>query len=157
MAYINAKTVKEFRKSIKKAFPNCKFSIRTVNHSTVAVSLLEAPYSYRELFDQDHRLEEKKKFLLYRNNNDIEKAEKEGKRIMEKEEEEIQNGDFTYQLNSKYIENYKGKVQEIFEKVKDIVNAGNYDNSNAQIDHFDVGWYLSFEIGRFGRGYKVVK
>lgn len=49
MAYINAEQVKQIRESLKKEFPEIKFSVRGENHSSVYVSILKSPYDFSDL------------------------------------------------------------------------------------------------------------
>ena len=48
MAYINKEHVKQIRESLKKAFPEIKFSVRKENHSSVYVSILKSPYDFSD-------------------------------------------------------------------------------------------------------------
>lgn len=43
MAYINAEKTDKFRKEIKAAFPDFKFSVTNEHHSTICISIMEAP------------------------------------------------------------------------------------------------------------------
>lgn len=49
MAFINKEHVKQIRESLKKAFPEIKFSVRKENHSSVHVSILKSPYDFSDL------------------------------------------------------------------------------------------------------------
>lgn len=49
MAYINAEQVKQIRESLKKEFPEIKFSVRGENHSSVYVGILKSPYDFSDL------------------------------------------------------------------------------------------------------------
>ena len=157
MAYIKAEQVKEFRKEIKKAFPECKFSIRTRNHSTVDVTLLESPYSYEELFNVEFRVDDLRKQNSYFEGVTYEEAEEKAIEMVAKEKRAVEDGEFNLSINHFYLENYEGKAKDIFEKIHQIVNRGNHDNSDAMTDYFDVGWYTDFSIGNWDRGYRVAK
>ena len=37
------------------------------------------------------------------------------------------------------------------------MNVGNYDNSDLMTDYFDVGWYISVNIGKWDKPYIVTK
>lgn len=47
MAYISTQKVAEIRSTLKKEFPNIKFSVVCRNHTSVSVSILKAPYDFR--------------------------------------------------------------------------------------------------------------
>ena len=49
MAYINSQQVKQIRKSLKKEFPEIKFSVRKENKTSVHVSILKSPYDFSDL------------------------------------------------------------------------------------------------------------
>jgi hypothetical protein len=42
---------------------------------------------------------------------------------------------------------------EIFEAM----NCGNHDNSRAEIDYFDVGWYVRVYVGRWNKPFLLLK
>lgn len=48
MPYISTERVAEIRKELKAKFPNVKFSVRKQHWSTVAVSIMESPYTWPE-------------------------------------------------------------------------------------------------------------
>ncbi len=54
-----------------------------------------------------------------------------------------------------YHEHFDGVAREFLEEVLAAMNNGNHDNSNAQIDYFDVGWYTDVNIGRWNKSYVV--
>jgi len=49
MAYINKEQVKQIRESLKKEFPEIKFSVRGENRSSVYVGILKSPYDFSDL------------------------------------------------------------------------------------------------------------
>ena len=42
---------------------------------------------------------------------------------------------------------------DLFKKVCEIINHYNYDDSDSMIDHFDVNFYLSLNIGKWNKPY----
>jgi len=50
---------------------------------------------------------------------------------------------------------YSGKAKKFLQEVLAEMNAGNHDNSNAQIDYFDVGWYVDVNIGKWNQPYAL--
>lgn len=69
--------------------------------------------------------------------------------------------DFFYgykQVNVYHInDNYTGKAKEFLSKAFEILNTGNYDNSDAQHDYFDVGHYVEIAIGKWDKPYQFLK
>jgi len=54
MAYISTEEVKVKRKQLKDSFPRkkgWKFSVRNDNNTTIVVSILEAPFKFKEFLD----------------------------------------------------------------------------------------------------------
>lgn len=67
------------------------------------------------------------------------------------------NSNFNYQVNEYHIDDYySGKCAKALKELKNAMNNGNHDNSNILIDYFDVGWYLSINIGEWDKEYKLV-
>jgi hypothetical protein len=42
---------------------------------------------------------------------------------------------------------YSDKLFKIFENIRGAMNVGNHDRSDVQSDYFDVGWYITINIG----------
>jgi len=57
------------------------------------------------------------------------------------------------QLNEYYPERYQDG--DIFKKIVEITNTAgsrpNYDNSDAMVDYFDVGYYTHFSVGSWNK------
>ena len=54
-----------------------------------------------------------------------------------------------------YGSHYSGKAKKFLQEVLAEMNAGNHDNSNSQIDYFDVGWYVDVNIGKWNQQYAI--
>ncbi len=54
-------------------------------------------------------------------------------------------------------EHFTGKCRDFIVGLLDLMNIGNHDNSNAQIDYFDVGWYRDVNVGAWNKPYEVVR
>ena len=69
----------------------------------------------------------------------------------------IDFGDTSQQINTyhykSHLEDYKEAVS-FLDELLPAMNVGNHDNSNIQFDHFDVGWYVNVNIGRWDKPYK---
>jgi len=54
-----------------------------------------------------------------------------------------------------YKSHFDGKSKKFLSEVIPAMNNGNHDNSNIQIDYFDVGWYINVNIGKWNKPYTV--
>lgn len=54
-------------------------------------------------------------------------------------------------------EHFTGKCQEFIVELVRLMNIGNHDRSDIQSDYFDVGWYVSINIGKWNTPYVVTK
>lgn len=54
-----------------------------------------------------------------------------------------------------FKEHYDGDAKAFLSEVLTAMNAGNHDNSDIQTDYFDVGWYVSVNIGKWKQPYQV--
>ncbi len=52
-----------------------------------------------------------------------------------------------------YHENFTGTIKDFLKEVLGAMNNGNWDNSRSEIDYFDVGWYVSINVGRWNKPY----
>jgi hypothetical protein len=68
---------------------------------------------------------------------------------------ESNHGEGYIQLNHYYLERYSNT--ETLQKIYDVINEGNHDNSDPQVDHFDVGFYVNFHIGQWDKPYQQIK
>jgi len=55
-----------------------------------------------------------------------------------------------------YHEHFDGKAKKFLTEIMAAMNDGNHDRSDAQIDYFDVGWYVDVNIGNWKKHYEVV-
>lgn len=57
-----------------------------------------------------------------------------------------------------YQEHFSNKViRKFLDEVFRAMNVGNHDNSRAEIDYFDVGWYVDVNVGRWNKPYVLEK
>lgn len=49
----------------------------------------------------------------------------------------------------------KGVAHDFLTKALEIMNRGNYDNSDAMTDYFDRGFYVDINIGQWNKGYAL--
>jgi hypothetical protein len=55
-----------------------------------------------------------------------------------------------------YKDHFSGTVKECLGELLDVMEVGNYDNSDIQVDHFDIGWYTDINIGEWDKPYKLI-
>jgi hypothetical protein len=55
-----------------------------------------------------------------------------------------------------FHEHYDGEALDFLKEVMELMNVGNHDRSNSQIDYFDVGWYIRVSIGKWNKPYEVI-
>lgn len=70
-------------------------------------------------------------------------------------------GEFLSHLDRAYIDvnpyhyqnHFVGQSRVALQELFDILNTGNYDNSDAMTDYFDRGFYVSVKIGKWNQPY----
>ena len=55
-----------------------------------------------------------------------------------------------------YKSHFKGKSKAFLAEVIPAMNDGNWDKSDAHTDYFNVGWYVSVNIGKWNKPYAKV-
>lgn len=65
------------------------------------------------------------------------------------------NGTPTYmQVNPYWIaDHYTGSARDCLLALKEAMDRGNHDNSDAMTDYFDVGWYVNINVGKWNKPY----
>jgi len=56
-----------------------------------------------------------------------------------------------------FKEHFKGEQLEFLTEVFAVLNDGNWDRSDSQVDYFDVGWYVDVNVGRWNKPYVCTK
>lgn len=52
-----------------------------------------------------------------------------------------------------YKEHFTGRSLELLNIIFPILNAGNHNNSDLMTDYYDVGWYVSVNVGKYNKPY----
>jgi len=52
-----------------------------------------------------------------------------------------------------FHEHFTGQAKACLAELIEAMNVGNHDNSDAQVDFFDVGWYTHINIGKWNQPY----
>lgn len=61
-------------------------------------------------------------------------------------------------VNKYYLERgFTGIALEALRELVAAMNDGNHDNSDSQSDHFDVGWHININIGRWDTPYVLME
>lgn len=129
MAYISTKEVKAIREELKVAFPKYKFSVRKSSGSlSVEVSLMKGPKGLLETVGESY------------------------------------SGAGYQQINHYHTHNY-GEYKGLFDRIVEVIKTAPakaeggsawYDNSDAMTDYFDTAFYMSVNVGQYGKGYQSV-
>lgn len=56
-----------------------------------------------------------------------------------------------WSFNPYYLHNQLDASLKLFESIKGAMNVGNHDRSDIQTDYFDVGWYITIQIGKWDK------
>ena len=54
-----------------------------------------------------------------------------------------------------YQDHFDGVARDFFSEVIPAMHVGNHDNSDIQVDYFDVGWYIDVNVGRWNKPYEL--
>ena len=54
-----------------------------------------------------------------------------------------------------YRDHFDGVARDFLSEVIPAMNVGNHDNSDIQVDYFDVGWYIDVNVGKWNKPYTV--
>lgn len=136
MAYMNQERKKKLAAELKKQMSGygLKYSLRVDHYSSIVMTISEGPLDF------------------IKNAQEVRDA----KPCPEH---------FRYQKPSNYIhvntywinEHFSGAAAVILSAAKAALSIGNHDNSDAQSDYFDVGWYVNINIGQWNKPYKVTR
>lgn len=55
-----------------------------------------------------------------------------------------------------YKDHFSDKAKAFLSEVIPAMNNGNWDKSDAQTDYFNVGWYVSVNIGQWNKPFEVI-
>jgi hypothetical protein len=133
---------KQTRETLKKEFPNCKFSVTLEKYSggrSMTIALMSA--NFEALRDEGHT-----QLNHYALMDGFERHS--GTQIIRGEWTVIPNG---YGVCSGSL--LSEKAWEVMRRAVEIGNAENWDNSDSQSDYFDVNYYLHVNIGKWDRNF----
>lgn len=138
MAYMSQENKKNIAAELKKVLKGSglKYTLGVHNNSTLVINIKSGPVDFLGNYNKV-MLEEK--FILNQNPH------------WQPCKDYMQVNDFWYH------EHFTGKALDLMKKIIKTMNIGNWDKSDIQSDYFNVGWYLSVNIGKWNKPYVVVK
>ena len=120
MAYMSQEKKAALALELKKVIPaDWKWTLAVRHHSTLVLTIREAPI---DLIGHSLKVAN-------------------GQRVTRPEYIDVNE----YYLNH----TWEGDLLKQMEAIKAAMMIGNHDRSDAQSDHFDVGWYIDIKIGAF--------
>ena len=61
------------------------------------------------------------------------------------------------QVNPCTVHNmFNGPSKEALLELREVLMEGNWNNTRAEIDYFDVGWYIQINVGLYNKPYQVI-
>ena len=131
MAYMSQERKKDIAANLKKIMPKgWKYSVGVNHNSTIVLTIWSAPV---DLVAEWNRVTDEHR----------------------RGEEHINRANGHIRVNHYYLENQFDESLPTLKAANDCLFAGNHDNSDAMIDHFDVGWYVSINIGKWDKPFRV--
>ena len=143
---------KMIKQQLNKEFKGCKFSIRTEYYSggsSISVSLMKADFKVKKTFE-----ELSEEILSLKEEHGYDRAQI--KSLQEQENHQLNEFALRDDFSSLNWCNGVFLTEEghnVLKRVAEISNQYNYDNSDSQIDYFDVNFYLHLEIGRWDKAF----
>lgn len=122
MAYMDKEKKKAINEQLKKVLPEgWKATLRIDNYSTIVCTIRKAPVDLlREIAEN------------IENQYDFNSIIKQG----------------YYEINHYCPQKYFSESLDTIKKIITALNHQNYDKSDSQRDHFDVGYYVNLSVGR---------
>jgi hypothetical protein len=134
MAYMNqerkAKIAPRIKTILKKY--GLKGSLAVRNHSTLVLTIKSGKIDFIQNYND--AIDDRQPYT--------------GRRIVDK----------YLDVNPYHYQNYfTGKALACLTEIFNVMNDGNHDRSQPEVDYFDVGWYVDVNVGRWNKPYEVTK
>lgn len=134
MAYMSQEQKKSIASKLKAVVPKSwKYTLSVRNHSTIVFTLVSSPVDFLPALNA-HRHE--------RGGGPLTAAE-------------VSHFVINRYWYKDHLATLDADSLATIEKIFSIMNEGNHDRSDIQADYFDVGWYISFNVGRWDKPYIV--
>lgn len=127
MAYIDQARKKLLAAEVAKVMPKgWKYTLAVRNHSTIVLTIRQAPVDLVAAW------------------RDARNAQGQGGNF---------DTGYSCDVNVDHVEDafLSPHLTTTFKQIVDALNKGNHDNSDIQSDYFDVGWYVSVQIGAWNQ------
>ena len=142
MAYISTEEIKVIRADLKAAFPYVRFGVRQLHHSTVVITILEAPFNFR--FDSPRRVyEDKQYFDVYHTHVSQYHEEHDTSR----DGQETSSGYTVVPLGDH-------EAYVFLRAVFAIAMKEWWDKSDIQTDYFNTAFYVDVRVGDYEHSFK---
>lgn len=133
MAYVSQELKAKIATALKPLIPaGWKTTLSVHNHSTIVLTIWSAPVDLLAEIQRKRNA----------------RCKSEGR--------EPCSMDGCAQVNEYYLDAQFDESLEVFEKIKGALNIDNWDHSDSQTDYFDVGHYISIEIGRWNKAFQFL-
>lgn len=134
MAYINQETKKRMNEQIKPILKKygLKGSLSIYNHNEIVLTISKGAIDFIANYNETN------------------------KNRYDHRGEAIRCDENSIAVNPYYFErDFSGAALECLTECMAILNASNWDKSDIMTDYFDVGWYVSINIGRWDKPYTL--
>ncbi len=131
---------KEIRAELKAEFPKCKFSVTTKHGLEINVHLMKAPTS--PFASLDYIGEHYEQYPASHDGTDV----------------QLNHYYITQDRQERWVSNcahLTAEAAEMLQRVVKISNRENYDNSDHQVDYFDVGYYFHLAVGKWNKPFTI--
>jgi hypothetical protein len=141
MAYVSQELKAKLAPAIKAICKkyNIKASLAVGNHSTLVLNVKQGDIDFIENFIATDKAKPYSKY-------------------MEDRQVEFLRKNQSLDVNVYwYKEHFSGRALEFLDEVIPAMNDGNWDKSDIQSDYFNIGWYVSVNVGKWNKPYALVK
>jgi hypothetical protein len=140
--YDSKLTTKEIARKLRftfqaKRYNGYKFSVRT-DYNEITVRLMQSPVFIYKFITDD---------IIQKNRARLRNETYE--QCKERLENRTKMNGITFYEDEKYLMNEE--VFDLMMEIKTFIKSYNYDDSDSQIDYFDVNFYFRLEIGRWDK------
>ena len=135
MAWMNQERKAEIAANLNKVMPRAwKWSLSVHHHSTIVLTITEADVDLLTIYNAKAQTQ-----------------------FEWKHPNETWMPSNYVQVNEFWLQDqFEVELLAQFEKFKAALNVGNHDNSDPMTDYFDVGWYVSINLGKWDRPFRYV-
>jgi hypothetical protein len=137
MAYMDQERKQQLAAELKTVMPkDWKWSLSVRHHSTLVLTIQEAPIDLMADFIRHEEARFRRNFPS-----------------------DTYTPSTSGQVNPHahwIAESWDEPLRGIFTRISKALNTGNHDRSDSMTDYFDVGWYVTINIGRWDKPFRYV-